>query len=136
MKLLIVEDDPLIGPAMKVVLQQAGHEVIGPLKGAAKALRLAEREQPDLALIDYNLSGGENGLSLARSLKEQLGLPSLLVTGFEHRGNEGKDVVLGCLRKPFSPQALMDAVMAAGELASGLRPSVVPSSLLLFKFAA
>jgi two-component system, response regulator PdtaR len=135
-RLLIVEDDPLIGPAMKAVLQNVGHDVIGPLKSAAKAARLAERERPDLALIDYNLAGGENGVSLARTLKEQYGIPSLLVTGYEHRGDEARDVAIGCLAKPFKPEALIDAVTTAGEVTAGLRPSAVPSALLLFKSAA
>ncbi|WP_207460377.1 response regulator [Azospirillum sp. SYSU D00513] len=136
MRLLIVEDDPLIGPAMKAVLQNAGHEVIGPLKNAAKAVRLAGRERPDLALIDYNLAGGENGASLARTLKEQHGIPSLMVTGYEHRGDEARDVALGCLRKPFRPEALTGAVTTAEELQSGLRPTDVPPALQLFKTAA
>ena len=131
-----MEDDPLIGPAMKTVLQNAGHDVIGPVKGAAKAIRMVERERPDLALIDYHLPGGENGLSLARTLKERHGIPSLLVTAFEHRGNEGRDVVIGFLRKPFRPEALAQAVAVAADLQAGQRPRAIPPSLLLFDSVA
>lgn len=140
MKLLIVEDDPLIGPSMKAVLGQYGHEIIGPVRTAAKALRLVERGSrrpdlslPDLALVDYHLAGGENGLSLVRALKERYGVPSLLVTGYDHRGAEAHGVALGCLVKPFMPEVLEQAVAAAEEVLAGHRPSFPPAALTLFE---
>ena len=132
LKLLIVEDDPLIGPAMKAVLVKAGYTVVGPLRDASKAMRLAEREHPDLALVDVLLAGGEDGVSLSRRLRKDLGVPSLLVTGYEHHGEEVRDTALGLLHKPFAPQALLDAVGVVGEVLGGLRPSFVPRELELF----
>nr|WP_196242263.1 response regulator [Azospirillum oleiclasticum] len=131
-KILVVEDDPLIGPAMKAVLTSVAHEVVGPVRAAAKASRLAARMRPDLALVDYHLAGGEDGLSLVRRLRRDLGVPSLLVTGFDHRFQEVRDDALGLLRKPFTPQALTDAVAAVERLLHGLLPPVLPPSLVLF----
>ncbi|MGQ9368474.1 response regulator [Azospirillum sp. A39] len=132
MRLLIVEDDPLLGPAMRAVLANAGHDVVALVRGAAKAVRIAARENPDLALIDYHLAGGENGLRLAATLKERHGVPSLLVTAYEHRGQEAYGVALGCLRKPFPPEALAQAVAAAADVLAGRRPRCFPRALLLF----
>lgn len=132
MKLLIVEDDPLIGPAMKAVLEKAGYTVVGPLRDAAKAMRLADRERPDLALVDVLLAGGEDGVSLSRRLRAGLDIPSLLVTGFDHHAAEVRDVALGFLHKPFTPQSLLDSVGVAAEVLGGLRPSFVPRELELF----
>lgn len=132
MKLLIVEDDPLIGPAMKVVLEKAGYTVVGPLRDAAKAMRLAERERPDLALVDVLLAGGEDGVSLCRRLRRSPGVPSLLVTGFDHHAEEVRDVALGLLHKPFAPQSLLDAVGVASEVLGGITPAFVPRELELF----
>ena len=132
MKLLIVEDDPLIGPAMKAVLEKAGYTVVGPLRGAAKAMRLAERERPDLALVDVLLAGGEDGASLSRRLRSELGVHSLLVTGFDHHAEGVRDIALGFLHKPFAPQSLLDAVGVVSEMLGGLRPSFVPRELELF----
>lgn len=132
MKLLIVEDDPLVGPAMKAVLEKAGYTVVGPLRDATKAMRLAERERPDLALVDVLLAGGEDGVSLSRRLRADLGVPSLLVTGYDHHAEEVRDTALGFLHKPFAPQALLDAVGVVGEVMGGLRPSFVPRELELF----
>ncbi len=131
-KLLVVEDDPLIGPAVKAVLENAGYTVVGPLRDAAKATRLATREQPDLALVDVYLAGGENGLTLARKLWEDYGIPSLLITGFDHRGEDARDFALGLLRKPVMPDALIDAVGVVSEILAGMRPSSIPPALELF----
>lgn len=132
MKILIVEDDPLVGPAMKAVLEKAGYTVVGPLRDAAKAMRLADREHPDLALVDVLLAGGEDGVSLSRRLKAKLSVPSLLVTGYDHHAEEVRDTALGFLHKPFAPQALLDAVGVVSEVLGGLRPSFVPRELELF----
>lgn len=132
MKILVVEDDPLIGPAMKAVLTNVAHEVVGPVRAAAKAARLAVRMRPDLALVDYYLAGGEDGLSLVRTLRRDLGVPSLLVTGFDHRFKDVQDDAVGLLRKPFTPDALTDAVAAVERVLHGSRPPVLPTSLVLF----
>ena len=71
MRILVVEDDPRAGPAIKAVLGSAGHEVVGPCRDAAKALRRVARARPDLALVDFNLAGGEDGLSLSRKLRDR-----------------------------------------------------------------
>lgn len=135
MKLLIVEDDPLIGPAMRSVLEKAGYTVIGPLRDAAKAMRVAEREHPHLALVDVLLAGGEDGVSLSRRLRSELGVHSVLVTGYDHHAEEVRDTALGFLHKPFAPQALLDTVGVVSEMLGGLRPSVVPRELELFPAA-
>jgi len=131
-KLLLVEDDPLVGPAVKTVLEQAGYTIVGPLRDAVKAARVAAREAPDLALVDVNLAGGENGVALARRLWDDHMIPTLLMTGFDHHAEEARAFAVGLLRKPVMPDTLIDAVGTVGEILSGLRPSSVPAALELF----
>lgn len=135
MKLLIVEDDPLIGPAMKVVLLGAGHTVHGPVRDGAKAMRLADLVRPDLALVDYCLSGREDGLCVVRRFAVEYGIPSLLVTGFDHRAEDVRDQALGFLHKPFAPEALVGAVKAVESLLAGKVPAGAPTTLELFRTA-
>lgn len=133
MKLLVVEDDPLIGPAVKAVLENAGYTVVGPVRDANKAARVGAREHPDLALIDVYLAGGQNGLTLARRLWEENGVPSLLLTGFDHHADAVRDFAIGLLRKPVMPDVLLDAVGTVAEILGGLRPTSVPVALELFR---
>jgi two-component system, response regulator PdtaR len=56
MRILIVEDEPLIAASIDWELRDAGYEVIGPAADAAHALALARATRPDLALVDINLT--------------------------------------------------------------------------------
>jgi DNA-binding response OmpR family regulator len=129
--LIVVEDDPMIGLAMRAVLEQSGHTVLGPVRHAAKAVRLAERDRPDLALVDLALPGGENGLALARRLDE-LRVPCLLVTGYDVVPEKAGNSIIGVLRKPFAPDALLAAVGAVGEALAGFATAPPPQQLRLF----
>ena len=46
---------------MENVIEDAGHEVVGPVASAKEALRLVEMQPPDLLVADINLSDGESG---------------------------------------------------------------------------
>jgi len=70
---------------------------------------------------------------VVRRLAAVHAVPSLLVTGFDHRAEEVRGEALGFLHKPFSPTALIEAVEAAGALLGGKVPGAVPSSLELFR---
>ncbi|HYH18296.1 MAG TPA: response regulator [Azospirillum sp.] len=131
MRLLVVDDDPLIGSAMRAVLEQAGHAVLGPVRYAAKALRIAERDRPDLALVDLALPGGENGLSLARRLDE-LAVPCLLVTGYDVMPEEAGSATIGVLRKPFAPDVLLASIGTIDEALAGFTTAPPPQQLRLF----
>ncbi|MDB5478997.1 MAG: chemotaxis protein CheY [Caulobacteraceae bacterium] len=81
MRVLIVEDDALVAVTAAGALEDAGHEVLGPAYDADEALRLVRASPPDLALVDINLSGREEGLALAQQSKDDLGAPSMFVSG-------------------------------------------------------
>lgn len=57
MVILIVEDEILIGWALKLVLAVAGHHAVGPAASADEALELAQTERPELAFVDINIAG-------------------------------------------------------------------------------
>lgn len=135
-KILVVEDDPLVGPAIRAILESGGHEVIGPCRDAAKALRRAVRERPDLAVVDFNLAGGEDGLSLARKLRDLHAVPSLVVSGYAHRAVEAREVAVGFLHKPFSPLELAGAVRWVEEVVGGLPMLPASSTVGVFMRAA
>ena len=67
MVVLIVEDEVLVALVLKVVLEQAGHQVVGPGFSAGEALQLAEAEQPDVALVDIDLRSEIDGIAVAAS---------------------------------------------------------------------
>lgn len=75
---LVVEDDMLIALDLQMMLEDAGHVVLGPVGRVDKALSLLDRVQPDVAVLDLNLHG-----SLATPVAMRLrtlGIPFLVAS--------------------------------------------------------
>lgn len=105
---LIVENDPLVASLLEFVLEGAGHNVVGTAKRFDRAVELAEATRPDLALVDYRLDCGIDGVVVARHLR-RLGVKVIYVTGDaqEVRLVDGLAVIVA---KPCTPEALLSAV--------------------------
>ena len=68
-RLLLVDDHPILRQGLASVLNQQAHLcVCGEANDAAEALALAERLQPDLALVDLSLRNGD-GVELLKDLR-------------------------------------------------------------------
>lgn len=131
MRVLVVEDEPLIATSIQWELVDAGHEVVGPAATLAEAELLATEEQPDLALVDINLSERGDGVLLARRLKI-VGVPSIFVTGQINEARQARDAALGLVLKPFPFETLGRVVEAAAGLISGLNSVSPPRCLEVF----
>lgn len=134
-RLLIVEDRFLIAEAMRGALADGGFDVVGVTGLPSDALALAERERPDLALVDVLLSDSATtrpeGVELATCLRRDYGVPSLFVTGARQllSGDEG----LGCVSKPCNYTQLIEAVEASLILiADGVLPESLPEGVQLW----
>jgi CheY-like chemotaxis protein len=55
MRVLVAEDDPVIGLGLAERLRALGHEPIGPVDDGAKAIAMAEQTLPDLYLFDIEM---------------------------------------------------------------------------------
>lgn len=124
-RVLVVEDDGLVALEIEAYLTGAGHEVVGVAAGAAEALALGRRLDPDPAPVDVRLRGAEDGPRAAAGLREA-GVPCLFVAAAcpAERG-----LGLGCLPKPFTEGDLLAAVAAAGAVLRGHSPRHVPPVL-------
>ena len=106
MQVLVVEDEAIIGADTVEMLREAGHTVAGPAATVDDAVRLAEETHADLALVDINLCGTEEGPRLARALWALFGVPSLFVTAQPEQARQHKDAAVGVLTKPYAaPQS-------------------------------
>lgn len=132
MLVLVVEDEPVIAASMEWELREAGHQVLGPVASVAEAEAAAAEQRPDLAFIDINLAGHDEGVALARDLRRRFGVPSIFVTGQINQARQNSDAALGVLSKPFAFDALVDCVPAAAELVCGQTPARPPRGLEIF----
>lgn len=111
--ILLVDDDP----ALREMLQEylAGHEVrvTAVASGSEMTARL-DSEAIDLVLLDLRLPG-EDGLQLARALRERGNLPIVLLTGRAEEADRVMGLELGAddyVTKPFSPRELLARIRA------------------------
>ncbi|WP_420386829.1 LytR/AlgR family response regulator transcription factor [Roseivirga sp.] len=82
MKILIVEDDPMIAESVQDILGILRHEVIGVAEDAEKAIAICNETLPDLALLDIQIGGDIDGVDLADLLNQNFQIPFIFTTAF------------------------------------------------------
>ena len=112
-KVLIVDDDFEIIEAVRYALEGAGYEVVLARDGN-QGLALAERENPDLMILDMMMPKRSGFLVLEklRRLRDEP-LPVIMITGNEGSRHKAYAELLGVsdyIRKPFAMDRLLDAV--------------------------
>lgn len=110
--ILVIEDEPLLASSIKDILEESGFSVAVASSGPA-ALLLAFADPPDLALVDIRLAGPMNGIEVAYTLREQLGVLPIFLSGATdphllERAKLARPV--GFLRKPFRPSQVFNAI--------------------------
>ncbi|URD59721.1 response regulator [Sphingomonas sp. KRR8] len=134
LKILIVEDDRQLATTLQYLVEDnPRYRVVGLAEDAAGATAIADREDPDLALIDLHLARGTTGFSVAAHLNGA-GIPCLFVTG-KSPGFPMPDLALGCLMKPFTGDDVHRALAMAEDMMRGretLRPRM-PKNLTFYE---
>ena len=99
LKILVVDDEPLVCEMVKAMLLQDGHEV-NTAPGGREGLTCFDAEHFDLVLTDYRMPGMK-GDAFATAIKKRLKpKPVILITG--HPPNEAPTGIDWVLLKPFS----------------------------------
>ncbi|GAK90001.1 sigma-54-dependent transcriptional regulator [Nonlabens ulvanivorans] len=65
-KIIVVEDEILIADNICDALEDLGYEVLEPAISYSEAVQRIEDEQPDIAILDIQLSGSKSGIDLAK----------------------------------------------------------------------
>ncbi|HSY06058.1 MAG TPA: response regulator [Steroidobacteraceae bacterium] len=106
--ILVVDDDPQIRALLEEYLQENGLRVSVVASGAQMSQILAD-EAIDLVILDLRLAG-EDGMSIARTLRESSAIPIVMLTGVRDEADRVMGLELGAddyLTKPFSPRELL-----------------------------
>lgn len=110
---LAVDDEAGILRLIKLELSTQGFRVI-TAAGGEEALRAAEEQRPDIALLDIVMPE-MTGLELMRRLRERSNIPVILLTAKGSESDKVRGLELGAddyLAKPFSPDELSARVRA------------------------
>ena len=110
--ILVVDDEPAVCDAIKMMLKFDGHEV-QTANGGKEALSLLEQGKFDLVTVDYAMTGMK-GDELAAAVKQRLPhLPILMITAYAEMLKSSGDPLPGVdfiLSKPFLLADLREAM--------------------------
>jgi DNA-binding response OmpR family regulator len=110
---LVVDDEEAIAEAVRARLESEGYRVLVALDGP-QALETADREQPDLVVLDLMLPGMD-GLEVCRRLQRERWVPVLMLTARTEEADKVAGFAVGAddyLTKPFSLRELAVRVRA------------------------
>jgi CheY-like chemotaxis protein len=110
---LIVEDEIFIAMEIERVLENAGYKVVAIAADQSEAMSAATQAQ--LAFVDLNLRDGLTGPDLARELATKYGVRIVYVTANPAQIGTPAPTAVGCIRKPFTEQAILAAAAIASE---------------------
>jgi DNA-binding NtrC family response regulator len=111
-RVLVVEDYPAIGSALRDALAETGKFNVTVAPTARKALSLLRWEQPELAMVDVQLPGHFGGIAFASHMVEKH-IPVLLMTGDPVMDWRLRRLGLPHLEKPFRKNELVERVNRA-----------------------
>jgi CheY-like chemotaxis protein len=120
-KILIIDDDPDIVEAMKIVLESRKHEVVIAENGE-NGLKKLKTNKPDIIILDVMMETGDKGFEVARIIKKEApykNIPILMLTAIKEKtgldfrreaGDENWLPVDGYMDKPLKPEELIRKV--------------------------
>ena len=117
--ILVVDDDPHIRELLEEYLTENALRVSVAMSGKQMS-EILSNEAIDLVVLDLRLSG-EDGMAIARTLREQSAIPIVMLTGVRDEADRVMGLELGAddyLTKPFSPRELLARIRAVLRRAS------------------
>ncbi|MFL6774413.1 MAG: response regulator [Sphingomicrobium sp.] len=75
---LLVDDHPMIGAALEMLLRDSNYELLGRARTVAEANKQISRLKPDLLLLDVNLPDG-SGLDVMRKISRARSRPRVVL---------------------------------------------------------
>jgi DNA-binding NtrC family response regulator len=103
-RILILEDDPLIALDLAAIVEDAGHEVIGLFDSLAEARRHLE-EDIEFALLDVDVSDGKS-FEIASALSDRA-IPFAFVSGSTHGDLPSHLREASFISKPFQESTIV-----------------------------
>lgn len=116
MRILVVEDEPLLAMLLEESLAELGHEVVGCAASSDQAMATIDANTIDFALLDFTLGEHSTSAPVATRLRAD-GIAFVYLTGHRSLPLGGEIPVAPLLTKPFTLDQL-DAALRAVRLAA------------------
>lgn len=116
LRILIVEDDPIIATDIKSLLRNEGFQVVGHAKNAIRAYDLLISTNPNFIILDIHLGTGPSGIDVAEVIHSKYNLPYIFLTSFSDQNTltaAQEQGPYGYLVKPFQEKTLLTTISIA-----------------------
>ena len=134
--ILVVDDDPQIRALLEEYLAASGLRVSAAASGKQMSQILTD-EAIDLVVLDLRLAG-EDGMAIARSLRDQSAIPIVMLTGVREEADRVMGLELGAddyLTKPFSPRELLARIRTVLRRTKIAAPGAARREIRAYRFA-
>lgn len=115
-KILIVEDQAITAILYKKIMHRFGYETCGPVASGKEAIEIANKENPDLILMDINLLGRMDGIEAAEIILNNHNTKIVFITGYANEEIRRRALALkptAYLTKPFNFENLGSIIRSA-----------------------
>ncbi|HQS65902.1 MAG TPA: response regulator [Sulfuricurvum sp.] len=115
-KVLIIEDDDVTALNLKMSLEKHGYEVIALADTSISSRNKIKVYNPDIVLIDITLEGNDDGIEIARFIRDKMPRPFIFLTAHSESSMLAKakqTEPYGYIVKPFDPINLHTTIQMA-----------------------
>jgi CheY-like chemotaxis protein len=81
-RIMIVEDEWTVAEEIKMVLQGMDYDVTSMSSSGEEAIQNAEKDKPDLVLMDIVLEGEIDGIAAANEIRSRFNIPIIFLTAY------------------------------------------------------
>ncbi|MEQ9402944.1 MAG: response regulator [Cyclobacteriaceae bacterium] len=114
-KILVAEDSIIVNQHIRRALESGNHDVISAFSGA-EAVSSANRDAPDLILMDIMMESSSDGIDAAMEIKETIDIPIIFLTALTDEPTLKKAKIsqpYGYVVKPFNEAELLSNIDVA-----------------------
>ncbi|MDZ4786506.1 MAG: response regulator [bacterium] len=112
-KILVVEDDSLVGADLVATLSSLGYSVAGPITNGEDVIDQIDTIKPDFILMDISLNGKLDGIQTAQLLEKKIEVPIVFLSALSDEVTLQRaklNNIYGFLIKPFDGAELRSTI--------------------------
>lgn len=116
LKVLIVEDEPVIAENISIYLDNNDFEVSAIAYDSEEAFHQLKTNTPDAAILDINLESEQDGIDIAAYINKEIQIPFLFLTSYSDKNTLDKAKQVkpsGYIVKPFNEKTLLASLEIA-----------------------
>lgn len=116
LRVLLIEDDPVIQEYLSKLLSNHGAKIVGRAGSGTKALDLLASSTPEFVICDIHLGQGLTGIDIAKVINKKYAIPFIFLTSFDDEDTLDEALIhspYGYIVKPFHDRSLISTIKTA-----------------------